>query len=61
MAMEILKAQEIIGMQEITEIPTTPEYVKGVINLRGKIVPVVDLRLIFGMQKKRLPAKHVFL
>ena len=59
--LEILKVQEIIGMQEITKIPKTPEYVKGVINLRGKVIPVVDLRLKFGMQKMRLPAKHVFL
>lgn len=50
--LEILKVQEIIGMQEITKIPKTPEYVKGIINLRGKVIPVVDLRLKFGMQKK---------
>lgn len=47
----ILKIKEIIGMMPITTIPQTPEFVKGVINLRGKVIPVVDLRLRFGMQK----------
>jgi purine-binding chemotaxis protein CheW len=45
----ILKIKEIIGMMPITSIPRTPEHVKGVINLRGKVIPVVDLRLKFGM------------
>jgi len=45
----ILKIKEIIGMMPITPVPQTPEYVKGVINLRGKVIPVVDLRLKFGM------------
>ena len=45
----ILKIKEIIGMMSITTIPQTPEFVKGVINLRGKVIPVVDLRLKFGM------------
>lgn len=45
----ILKVKEIIGMMTITTIPQTPSYVKGVINLRGKVIPVVDLRLKFGM------------
>ncbi len=45
----ILKVKEIIGMMAITIIPQTPPYVKGVINLRGKIIPVVSLRLKFGM------------
>ncbi len=45
----ILKIKEIIGMQAITPVPQTPEHVKGVINLRGKVIPVVDLRLRFGM------------
>ena len=47
----ILKVQEIIKMQEITKVPRTPEYVKGVINLRGKVMPVVSLRCLFGMQE----------
>jgi len=46
----ILKIREIIGMMPVTSVPQTPEFVKGVINLRGKVIPVVDLRLRFGMQ-----------
>jgi purine-binding chemotaxis protein CheW len=46
---EILKVQEIIGFQVITPVPNTPECVRGVINLRGKVVPVLDLRAKFGM------------
>jgi purine-binding chemotaxis protein CheW len=45
----ILKIREIIGMLPITSVPETPPYVKGVINLRGKVIPVVDLRLRFAM------------
>jgi purine-binding chemotaxis protein CheW len=45
----ILKVREIIGMMDITAVPQTPTAVKGVINLRGKVIPVVDLRLKFGM------------
>jgi len=41
--------KEIIGMMSITTVPQTPEFVKGVINLRGKVIPVIDLRLRFGM------------
>lgn len=46
---DILRIREIIGVMEITPVPHTPECVKGVMNLRGKIIPVVDLRLRFGM------------
>ena len=46
----ILKVREIIGMLPITMIPRTPGFIKGVINLRGKVIPVVDLRLKFGME-----------
>ena len=46
---EILKVQEIKGYSAITPVPSTPAYVKGVMNLRGTIVPVVDLRAKFGM------------
>jgi purine-binding chemotaxis protein CheW len=46
----ILKVKEIIGMMAITPVPQTPGYVKGVINLRGKVIPVIDLRLKFGME-----------
>jgi purine-binding chemotaxis protein CheW len=45
----ILKVKEIIGIMVITTVPQTPAYMKGVINLRGKVIPVVDLRLKFGM------------
>lgn len=55
--LEILKVQEIIGMQEITKIPRTPPYVKGVINLRGKVIPVIDLRLKFDMEGKDFSRK----
>ncbi len=48
----IRKAKEIIGMMEITPIPKTQTYLKGVINLRGKIIPIIDLRLKFGMEEK---------
>jgi purine-binding chemotaxis protein CheW len=47
--LEILKVREIIGLLPITTVPRTPEYIKGVINLRGKVIPVIDLRLKFGM------------
>lgn len=49
--LEILKVREIIGLMEITAVPQMPHYVKGVINLRGKVIPVVDLRLKFGMEQ----------
>ena len=45
----VLKVREIMGIQEITAVPQTPAHIKGVINLRGKVVPVVDLRLKFGV------------
>ncbi len=47
----ILRIKEIIGMMPITPVPRTPEFVKGVINLRGKVIPVMDLRLRFGMEE----------
>lgn len=47
--LEILKVQEIIGVMKATRVPKSPNYVRGVINLRGKVIPVVDLRLKFGM------------
>jgi purine-binding chemotaxis protein CheW len=46
---QVLKVREIIGVQDITAVPQTPNYVRGVINLRGKVIPVVDLRLKFGL------------
>ncbi|HEX4232159.1 MAG TPA: chemotaxis protein CheW [Bryobacteraceae bacterium] len=46
---QVLKVREIMGIQGITAVPQMPGYVKGVINLRGKVIPVVNLRLKFGM------------
>ncbi len=48
--LEILKVQEIIQMQEVTRVPKTPNFVRGVINLRGKVIPVIELRKKFDMQ-----------
>jgi len=47
--LDILKVKEIIGLMDITSVPRTPDFVKGVINLRGKVIPVIDLRLKFGL------------
>jgi len=49
---EIKYVTEIIGIQAITEIPELPEYVRGIINLRGKIIPVIDVRMRFKKEKK---------
>lgn len=51
-AIEILTVREIIGAQPITEIPRSPDFLKGVINLRGRIIPIVDLRTKFGFPEK---------
>jgi purine-binding chemotaxis protein CheW len=48
-AIQVLKVREIMGVQHITTVPQTPVDVKGVINLRGKVIPVTDLRLKFGL------------
>jgi purine-binding chemotaxis protein CheW len=50
-AISILKVQEIIGMMDVTMVPSVPDFVRGVINLRGKIVPVIELRTRFGMER----------
>jgi len=47
---EILKVQEIRGYDAVTQIPNTPTFIKGVVNLRGKIVPIVDLRIKFNLE-----------
>ena len=52
--LEIIKVREINGYMEITSVPQTPMYVKGVINLRGQVIPVVDLRLKFGMEEAEI-------
>jgi len=51
-AIRVLRVREIMGIQDITAVPQTPAYVKGVINLRGKVIPVVDLRLKFSLPEK---------
>lgn len=53
----ILKVREIIGMIEITEMPKMPDYVKGVINLRGKVSPIIDLRMKFSMEPTEYTAR----
>lgn len=54
---EILKVQEIIGIMTITCVPRTPHFVRGVINLRGKVITVVDLRLKFGLPEQAQTAE----
>lgn len=49
--LEILKVREINGIMDITQVPHTHDFVQGVINLRGKVIPVIDLRLRFGLPK----------
>jgi Chemotaxis signal transduction protein len=49
---EILNVREIICLMDITTVPQTPDYMKGVINLRGKVIPVIDLRLKFSMPEE---------
>jgi purine-binding chemotaxis protein CheW len=48
--LEILKVREIIGLMDITRVPRSADFIRGVINLRGKVIPVADLRLTFGME-----------
>ncbi|MGM0377888.1 MAG: chemotaxis protein CheW [Bacteroidota bacterium] len=48
-ALHVSKVQKILEMTEITEVPRSPEYMKGVINLRGSVLPVIDMRVKFGM------------
>jgi purine-binding chemotaxis protein CheW len=48
----ILQVQEINRMVEITQVPQAEHYVKGIINLRGKVIPIIDLRLKFGLEEK---------
>jgi len=50
--LEIMKVQEIIGLMPMTRVPRTPECVRGVINLRGKVIPIVDLRVKFGLEQR---------
>ena len=53
----VLQVREIMGMQDITSVPQTPRHVKGVINLRGKVIPVLDLRAKFGLEPQEYSAR----
>jgi len=59
--LEILKVREIIGLMDITRVPCTSEFICGVINLRGKVIPVVDLRLKFGMERSQATDQTVII
>lgn len=50
--LELFKVKEIIGMMKVTRVPNSPVYVRGVVNLRGKVIPVIDLRVKFGMDSR---------
>lgn len=54
---EVLKVREILGLQDITAVPQVPPFVKGVINLRGKVTPVIDLRIKFGLPQEEYTAR----
>lgn len=56
-AIDVLKIQEIIRLVEITSVPRTENYIMGVMNLRGKVIPVVDLRVRFNLEKSDFDKK----
>ena len=56
---DILRVQEIKGWDSVTNIPNTPEYIRGVINIRGSIVPIIDMRLRFNLEKREYDATTV--
>jgi len=58
---ELLKVQEIKGYSAITPIPNTPPHIKGVMNLRGAVIPIVDLRIRFGMEAIEYTKFHVII
>lgn len=58
---EILKVQEIIGVMPITPIPRTPAFIKGVMNLRGRIIPIIDLRLKLSMEEVKHTEETCFI
>ena len=57
---EICHVIEIIGVQKITEVPDMPDFVRGVINLRGQVIPVMDVRLRFSMEKREYDERTCF-
>lgn len=58
---DITKVKEIISVMAVTHIPRAPAFIKGVINLRGKVIPIVDLRLKFGMEEIPHTRETVFI
>ncbi|WP_425477219.1 chemotaxis protein CheW [Luteimonas huabeiensis] len=60
-ALDILKVREIRGYEGVTRVPDTPAYILGVVNLRGTIVPVLDLRLKLGLERARYDAFTVMI
>jgi purine-binding chemotaxis protein CheW len=56
-AIEVMRVQEVLDMKSLTEVPGGPKFLLGVINLRGHVVPVYDLRLPFGLSKDTKPAR----
>ncbi len=50
-ALDVAKVREILDFTTVTKVPQTPDFMRGVINLRGSVVPVIDLRLKFGMSR----------
>ena len=60
-ALYILKVQEIRGYDAVTRVPDTPDYIRGVVNLRGAIVPVLDLRMKLGLKEARYDAFTVMI
>lgn len=59
--LEILKVRDVIGLMGITRVPKTSEFIRGVINLRGKVIPVVDLKVKFGMNETELTEQTVII
>ncbi len=59
--LEILKVRDVIGLMQITRVPRAREFIRGVINLRGKVIPVVDLRVKFGMKETELAEQTVII
>ena len=57
--LEILRVKEVIQLKEVTKLPKTPQWVKGIINLRGDVIPVIDLRNKFGIKGKKVDAGRV--
>lgn len=58
---DIMKVREIKGWQEVTRLPNSPEYLRGVMNLRGVILPIFDLRCRFGLGLTQAESKHVII